>query len=112
MTQITESGTVEFRFFRPGVYGVKLAGEFTGWAARPVEMRDAGDGWWIAELNLAPGEYRFRYIADGQWYTDFASHGIEASKYGWNSVLLIQHASEPAIKLAIGRQNKLARSAA
>jgi hypothetical protein len=68
---------------------VKLAGDFCQWAVNAITMQSVGEGWWLALVNLARGEYRFRYIADGKWFTDFASNGIEVSKQGWNSVLNI-----------------------
>ena len=89
MTSIRDDGTVEFRFFRPMASVVKLAGDFCAWAERAIPMQPTGNGWWLAQLQLAAGEYRFRYVADGHWFTDFASHGIEICKHGWNSVLLI-----------------------
>lgn len=108
MTSIRDDGTVEFRFYRPIAREVKLAGDFSGWAANAIPMRPAGDGWWIAETALEPGEYRFRYVADGNWYTDFASHGIEVSRYGWNSVLVVR----PAAGELENRKNTTAKSAA
>jgi len=89
MTRIKDDGSVEFKFYRPAAGTVKLAGDFSQWATSAIQMQPAGDGWWAAYLKLSPGEYRFRYIADGNWFTDFASHGIEVCKQGWNSVLLI-----------------------
>lgn len=89
MTSIRDDGTVEFKFYRPTASAVKLAGDFSGWAGNAIPMQPAGNGWWAAELKLRPGEYRFRYIADGSWFTDFASNGIEVCRQGWNSVLLI-----------------------
>jgi 1,4-alpha-glucan branching enzyme len=89
MTSNGKDGTVEFRFYRPQAAGVQLAGDFSAWAINAIAMRNNGDGWWAATLKLNPGEYRFRYIADGNWFTDFASHGIETCPNGWNSVLLV-----------------------
>ena len=89
MTSNGRDGTVEFRFFRPQAAGVKLAGDFSAWTANAISMRNSGDGWWSVGLKLNPGEYRFRYIADGQWFTDFAAHGIETCPNGWNSVLVV-----------------------
>src|SRR2546421_9432657 len=85
----TVNGTTEFRFYRPKASDVKLVGDFTEWCAAPIAMLPAGDGWWSISAPLAAGEYRFRYVADGQWYTDFAAQGVEASKTGWNSVLVV-----------------------
>jgi 1,4-alpha-glucan branching enzyme len=89
MTSNGRDGTVEFRFYRPQANAVQLAGDFSAWSANAVSMRNCGDGWWFLALKLNPGEYRFRYVADGQWFTDFAAHGIESCPNGWNSVLLV-----------------------
>lgn len=109
MTSIRDDGTVEFRFYRPHVGQVKLVGDFSQWMCHAVSMQPAGGGWWTAQLPLTPGEYRFRYIADGSWFTDFASHGIEVCEYGWNSVVLVPQ----KVMLSITTSNRTtAKSAA
>ena len=92
MTSVKDNGEVEFRFFRSGAADVRLAGDFTQWQDAAIPMRNEGNGWWTARARLQPGEYRFRYVADGQWFTDFASHGVELRKQVWNSILLVQDA--------------------
>ncbi len=110
MTSIRDDGTVEFRFYRPHVGDVKLAGDFSQWVRHAVAMQPAGGGWWTASLPLPPGDYRFRYIADGYWFTDFASHGIEACENGWNSVVLVP---EKKVVMTIANNNETsARSVA
>jgi 1,4-alpha-glucan branching enzyme len=89
MTSVTEDGCVEFRFYRPRASQVSVVGEFNSWLDGVTPMRLDADGWWIASTKLSPGDYRFRYVADGVWYTDYASHGIEAGPNGWNAVLVI-----------------------
>ena len=60
-------------------------------------MRKGPDGWWSATLAFMPGVHQFRYVADGQWYTDFAAQGLEHGKFGMNSLLVIpSHASRIA----------------
>ena len=93
MTSVRTNGEVEFRFFRATAKEVAVCGDFTGWQAKSIPMRHEGKGWWTARVNLQPGEYRFRYVADGQWFTDFASHGVELKKPVWNSVLVVQEAA-------------------
>jgi 1,4-alpha-glucan branching enzyme len=100
MTSLGKDGSVEFRFFRPDAAGVSLAADFNEWSPR-LPMRRDGHGWWTLDLQLEPGEYRFRYVADGQWYTDFASNGVEVGKHGWNSVLVVPGVkSVDALKVA------------
>src|SRR3982750_3615939 len=98
MTQTRDDGTIEFGFYRPGAFEVGVAGDFKNWArdgAQTIEMVPQSDGWWIGHARFKPGEYRFRYRVDGdRWFTDYASHGIEPSKFGWNSVLIVKAASQ------------------
>ena len=89
MTSMCGTGMVEFRFFRPDVAAVHVAGDFNSWQPDALPMRSVGDGWWHAQVALNGGEYRFRYLADGNWFTDFASNGVEKDVDGWNSVLVI-----------------------
>ncbi len=98
MTVMGRDGCVEFRFFRPAAHEVRLAGEFTGWH-QPMAMQREPNGWWVAKIELEPGEYRFRYIADGVWYTDFASNGIEGTKFGYNSVLVVRDTGKRRAKI-------------
>jgi 1,4-alpha-glucan branching enzyme len=96
MTSLGSDGIVQFRFFRPGAREVGLAGDFhpNGWD-QPLRMDPDGDnGWWVARVELAPGEYRFRYVADDAWYTDFASNGIELNEFGWDSLLYVPERAE------------------
>lgn len=96
MTSVKSNGEVEFRFFRAEATDVRLAGDFTQWQDNAIPLRHEGNGWWVGRAKLTPGEYRFRYIADGQWFTDFASHGVELKKQVWNSILLVRAADAAA----------------
>ncbi len=78
-----------FRFFRPSATAVSLAGDFNGWRTDQLRMRRGPDGYWEARLHLPQGCYQFAYFADGQWYVDYASFGIEVSPRGLKSVLRI-----------------------
>jgi 1,4-alpha-glucan branching enzyme len=93
MTSVRPNGQIEFRFFRAGAKDVAVAGDFTDWSQNPIAMRHEGNGWFTARVALQPGEYRFRYLADGQWFTDYASHGVELKKQTWNSVLLVHESA-------------------
>ena len=91
MTSVSQDGWVEFRFYRPNVQQVNVVGDFNGWCRDALPMSCSGDGWWRARARLHGGDYRFRYLADGAWYTDYASNGIdiEVGKPGLNSLLSV-----------------------
>ena len=99
MTSIDQDGCVTFRFYRPGVSNVKVLGTFNGWCGDSLLMSQSVDGWWTVCAELPPGEYRFRYQADGEWFSDYASHGVEQSRHGWNSVLLVPQVSDAPMQL-------------
>jgi len=86
---VLSNGQIEFRFFRRGISKVCIAGTFNGWQIGDLPMHTAGDGWWRARIVLPGGVHQFRYVADGQWFTDFAAHGVEHSKWGLNSLLVL-----------------------
>ncbi|HEX8524115.1 MAG TPA: isoamylase early set domain-containing protein [Tepidisphaeraceae bacterium] len=92
MTTVTPGGTVEFRFYRPEAQKVSVAGTFNRWSPTALQMSSDGEGWWTVKATLPAGEYKFRYVADGQWFTDFAAYGIEPTSFGMNSVLVVSKA--------------------
>jgi 1,4-alpha-glucan branching enzyme len=79
----------EFRFLRPERQQVFLVGDFNGWQESACPMTRSEDGWWTVRLRLSPGTYKFKYLADGRWFLDFAAFGVEPGPWGWNSVLLV-----------------------
>ncbi len=80
---VTVKGSrVEFRFIRPGARHVNVVGDFTGWREDEVPMQQIAEGCWQASVRLPSGCFRFRYVADGQWYTDYAAFGIEPGPFG------------------------------
>ena len=83
---------VEFRFFRPEAESVSVVGDFNNWQAEDLPMVRTEEGHWRAEVDLPPGTFKFKYVADGQWYTDFAAFGVEPSEHGWDSVLHVPDA--------------------
>jgi 1,4-alpha-glucan branching enzyme len=98
MTAHTPDGYTEFRFFRPDASQVFVAGDFNNWRTDQVAMTRQEGGWWCVRLPLPAGQYRFRYFADGLWYTDFAAFGVEPGRFGLDSLLHIppQAATFPA----------------
>ena len=87
MITVLPTGHIDFRFFRRGASTVSVVGTFNKWDPAITPMEPLGDGWWRAQLDLPDGLHQFRYVADGEWFTDYAAHGVEHSKWGMNSLL-------------------------
>jgi len=89
MVTQTRGTEVVFRFFRPQARKVYLVGDFNGWNRSAMPMTRTEHGEWIYRLELPEGTYQFKYLADGEWFLDYAAFGVERGPYGWNSVLVI-----------------------
>lgn len=84
---------VLFHFYRPGANRVCVAGDFNGWKIWDLDMESDGQGNWSLECMLPPGEYRFRYCADGEWYADYAASGVEPGRFGLDSLVHISEST-------------------
>lgn len=73
---------VAFALAAPQARQVFLAGEMTGWDAgkRPM-VRDA-DGVWRLQLDLAPGQWLYKFVVDGRWVHDPATPDHDADGQG------------------------------
>jgi len=88
MVTVTE-GWVEFSFYRPQARNVFLVGEFDEWGSRDLPMSQSSEGYWQAKMRLPAGEFKFRYRADGEWFTDYAAFGVEPSRFGLDSIVRV-----------------------
>jgi len=87
---VTVKGNVaDFRFFRPQARQVCIVGDFNNWKPMQLEMKRSEGGYWSSQLQLPPGEFKFRYWADGEWFTDFAAFGVEYGPCGFDSLVRI-----------------------
>jgi 1,4-alpha-glucan branching enzyme len=61
--------STHFSYNAPNATTVGLAGEFNSW--QPVAMTKGADGAWTADVPLAPGEYGYKFVVDGNdWEID------------------------------------------
>lgn len=71
-----------FELSAPGAQRVYLAGEMTGWSDRKQALRRGADGTWRITVELAPGEWLYKFIVDGRWIADPASPDHDADGQG------------------------------
>lgn len=66
---------------------VILTGSFNGWDEHFLEMKKVASGWELS-LELPPGRYEYKFIADGEWLHDPANPEKVRNQYlTFNSVL-------------------------
>jgi cyclomaltodextrinase len=78
---------VTFTHAAPGAGKVCLAGEFNGWSADANPMTGDG-GVWTLTLDLAPGNYLYKFVVDGTWKQDANNPEAAADGFGGNNSVL------------------------
>ncbi|MCK4415077.1 MAG: alpha amylase N-terminal ig-like domain-containing protein [Candidatus Eisenbacteria sp.] len=68
---------------------VFLAGSFNGWSSTQDRMSDAdGDGVYELTLDLAPGRYEYKFVADGNWQTDESAQEFSDDGFGGRNAIV------------------------
>lgn len=73
---------VAFAIQAPTAREVWLAGEMTGWDAHKRAMVRGADGVWRLSLDLAPGQWLYKFVVDGRWVHDPATPDHDADGRG------------------------------
>ena len=77
-----ERKEVVFEFDATSANEVWLAGDFTDWEKTPIKLRKGERGRWQTKLMLAPGQYHYKFVVDGQWQDDPLATGRRANPFG------------------------------
>lgn len=84
----TGNGRVQtFSFTAPAASSVQLAGDFTHWQQRPINLRQGADGIWRATVELPTGAHLYRLLVDGQWRDDPECSSHVPNPYGGQDAL-------------------------
>lgn len=115
---VTENpdGSLSFRTYCPHGDCVEIRGSLTPPGEPGIMMDRDGEGWWRARLRLAPGDYTFRYIVNGQGsIPDYAAGGLMRDERGaWVSCLHVPEraaadgAEAPEVRTATVSEAELA----
>ncbi len=65
-----------------GCQRVEVAGSFNNWQPDIGKMARQKDGTYRKRLQLDPGEYRYRFLVDGQWVTDPEAERLVPNPFG------------------------------
>jgi len=85
-------GGVLFSTRDDGAVTVSLAGDFNGWSTDATPMTDEdGDGIWTVVIELDPGSYEYKFVADGgaRWFEDTGNPEFVPDPYGGRNSLVV-----------------------
>lgn len=81
----------EFVLLAPEAAEVYLVGDFNDWTNGKDKMRRLKSGQHKKSLKLKPGRYEYRFVVDGNWWSDPANKQRCPNAYGEeNSVIEIR----------------------
>jgi hypothetical protein len=66
MVSLPANKGVRFCCHAPKARSVLLVGSFNGWDPQGTPMTKTAEGIWSIEVELAPGQYRYEFVLDGQ----------------------------------------------
>ena len=71
---------------------IYLTGDFNNWCENDIRLQQTRNALWQVTVDLPMGKhYKFRYIIDGQWHTDFHANGYANNRFGSdNSVVMAE----------------------
>lgn len=85
---VARAKSVSFGLQAPSAHRVTLAGEFNDWNPEVAPMKLGTDGTWSVRVRLKPGAYQYKFVVDGEWWTDPANPSrVSAPDGSVNSVL-------------------------
>ena len=80
---------VRFGYFNPDARAVHLVGSFNGWDPHRTPMRRDAFGDWSVEIDLPPGEHRYRFFVDGEWRDDPTAPLTAQNPFGGFDALMV-----------------------
>ena len=84
-------GRATFTLMAPKANKVYVTGSFNSWDKAGTPLKKDKSGVWTTDLSLKPGKYEYKYIVDGQWWTDPANRSTVRNSLGSeNSVIEIK----------------------
>ena len=88
---------VRFEYTHPTAHTVCIAGCFNNWKPEAKTLHSSGVGHWWKETSLAPGNYEYCFVVDGNWIPDPLARESVANPFGGrNSILKVTSSPEAA----------------
>ena len=87
-TNFPETRPVEFRFLNPSARSMTVAGTFNQWNLQSFRLTKDTQGNWRGSLNLKPGRYEYRFLADGKWVDDPNAKEFAVNQFGTRNLVL------------------------
>jgi len=73
---------VVFSLAAPEAGEVYVTGDFNQWQLNDRNKMELTEGRWVKVMQLKPGNYKYRFVIDGQWRQDPANPSYQVNPFG------------------------------
>jgi 1,4-alpha-glucan branching enzyme len=73
---------VQFVLSAQGAQKVYLVGDFNEWNEKTLPMKKDSEGTWKRTALLAPGQYEYKFLVDGDWKEDPVNPNRRRNRFG------------------------------
>ena len=80
--QTAKKKKVTFELMAPEAKNVLLAGDFNSWDTSSITLKKSKKGLWKTSTTLTPGRYEYKFVVDGEWWTDPGNPDTVQNTYG------------------------------
>ena len=88
-----------FKYSSTTANNVSVAASFNNWSAETNPLAYNGDGEWIAEIELQPNYYQYKFVVDGNWIPDPKTNWqISDGGKNFNSIVKVGNPPTPQRK--------------
>ena len=88
MVRLSTATPTEFRFYAPKAKRVSLAGSFNNWNTKALAAKKDSQGNWTVKVNLRPGRYEYKFLADGNWLNDPRCSSCVTNPFGTQNCIV------------------------
>lgn len=86
--QKTKNRHVTFSIEAPEAKQVALIGDFNSWDPESHPMKNNGKGVWEKKVKLAPSQYEYKFMIDGEWKEDPGNEQVCTNCFGTRNNVL------------------------
>jgi 1,4-alpha-glucan branching enzyme len=79
---------VQFALVAQGAQKVYLVGDFNEWDEKSLPLKKDPDGTWKRTTLLAPGQYEYKFLVDGDWREDPFNPNRRRNRFGTFNCIL------------------------
>lgn len=79
---------IRLGYYSAEARSVSVAGQFNGWNPERTPMEQGSSGYWTVDLDLAPGNYEYRFFVDGAWADDPLAPAFVRNPFGSHNSIL------------------------